>query len=79
MSNITPEMIEALDTLRSFAHRYRDNTTVALGAEASAAINTLDNADFFAPIDDAREDEDPDSTRSCGCGAIGIHGIDHPE
>jgi hypothetical protein len=28
-----------------------------------------------APINES----DPDSTRSCGCGGIGIHGVDHPE
>lgn len=50
---ITPEMIEALATLRHAA-------TGRLEACRSVrdAINTLDNADFFVPISDAADEQD---------------------
>lgn len=46
--NITPEMIEALNTLR--VHARYSSTAQSL----KDAINTLDNADLFAGIDEAR-------------------------
>ena len=47
---ITPEMIDALNTLRVHA-RYH---SVAMSLRD--AINLLDNADFFVPIDEARDE-----------------------
>lgn len=46
--NITPEMIEAVNTLR--VHARYSSTAQSL----KDAINVLDNADLFAGIDDAR-------------------------
>jgi hypothetical protein len=51
--NITPEMIKALDTLRL----HRENDT-----DLAHAIDVLDNADFFVPIDNAREDPEGGDT-----------------
>lgn len=78
---ITREMIEALDDLRKFstavkAERYADEPSKA----AALAVDLLDNEDFFAAIDDEREAQsDPDSQRPCGCGAVGVHGVDHDD
>jgi urease alpha subunit len=47
---ITEEMIEALRVLK--VHARYSSTPHSL----REAINVLDNADFFTPIDDARED-----------------------
>lgn len=48
---ITPEMIAALDTLLAGARgAYR------VSPEVRDAINVLDNADFFTPITDARDE-----------------------
>jgi hypothetical protein len=44
---ITEEMIEALRVLR--LHQEND-------VDLARAVDVLENADFFAPIDDARED-----------------------
>lgn len=52
---VTPEMVEALATLRSFAERHKDNTNVTGLRAACRAFNTLDNADVFVPLDDASE------------------------
>ena len=46
---ITPEMISALNTLRAFA-------LCAPASGAGKAINVLDNADFFTPIDEALDE-----------------------
>lgn len=74
---ITPQMIEALDRLREFARAVgRENYPHVLDREAADAVELLDNADFFAALDDAREDG-PDSGRPCGCGGVGVHGVDH--
>ncbi len=70
---ITPEMIAALNTLRVHA-RYH---SVAMSLRD--AINTLDNADFFVPIDEARDELEADTERPCGCGGKGTHGVDHAE
>lgn len=51
--NITPEMIDALNTLRSFAERNKNAISIGGNVEASEAINVLDNARVFAPIDEA--------------------------
>lgn len=46
---ITPEMIEALRVLRVHARLHSNPMSLR------EAIDVLDNADFFAPIDDAKE------------------------
>jgi hypothetical protein len=45
---------------------YRDLDTVF---ECLVVLAYLDN----------RTADDPDSNRTCGCGAVGIHGVDHDE
>lgn len=50
--DITPDMIDALDTLRVHA-RYR-----SIPDSLKDAINTLDDADVFADIDKARDGEE---------------------
>lgn len=52
---ITPEMIDAVNTLR-VATRYH-----SVAQSVKDAINVLDNADFFADIDEARECGDTSS------------------
>lgn len=53
---ITDEMIEALRVLKEGA---AGNFRVS--PEVRNAINVLDNADFFAPIDDARNEREDGS------------------
>jgi hypothetical protein len=55
---ITVEMMDALDTLRGFAERNSTNTALGNLREVAEAINVLDNKDFFAPITDAKDEED---------------------
>lgn len=57
--DVTVEMIDALETVRSYAERFKDNTSVTGLMEMSRAVLLLDEACFFAPIDEAvdREDE----------------------
>jgi hypothetical protein len=59
---ITPEMIAALDTLRSFASRYRHSPHTNGSWATAKAIDILDNANFFTPISDAEDAaEDPET------------------
>jgi hypothetical protein len=54
---ITPEMVAAVDFLRTWARMvHGDNTALEVDIQAAQAINLLDDKDFFVPIDDARED-----------------------
>ncbi len=53
---VTPEMIDAVETLRAYAQGHT--------GEAARAIDVRDNADFFADIDGAA-DEQTESTPLC--------------
>lgn len=56
---ITPEMITALDRIRRWALVVKAETNaLEIDKDTALAIDVLDNADFFVPIDDAREDDD---------------------
>lgn len=57
--DVTPEIIEALRTLRAFA------TGPTLPNSVRAAVNTLDNAGIFAVIDEQTDyDVDPEPART---------------
>jgi hypothetical protein len=46
------EQVKALATLRSFALRFHDNTSITGLGDAAQAFNTLDDADLFADLDE---------------------------
>lgn len=54
--DITPEMIDALDTLRKFSTLVKQEYGAAeIDKEAALAVDLLDNEGFFAAIDEAGE------------------------
>jgi hypothetical protein len=52
------EQIEALAILREFAATTSHNSLNELSRNAAEAINTLDNADLFTHLDDARDQQE---------------------
>jgi hypothetical protein len=64
--DITPEMIDAVETLLSF------RTDSSTDEQVAAAIDVLDNANLFVPITDARDEEDERYARTMAS----LRGID---
>jgi hypothetical protein len=71
-TKITPEMIDALNTLREFAQSSTHNSLNTLSRDTAEAINTIDDAGIFAAIDEETGyDIDPGiSTQSAMDGKI---------
>lgn len=54
---ITPQMVEALDSLREFALAVKqERNPHPVDKRAAEAVILLDNEDFFTAVDEARED-----------------------
>ena len=65
--DITPEMIDAWDTLRAAA-----SGSYRIAPEVRMAIRALDDSDFMKPVEEAREEEEEHYAQMMA----GLRGID---